>query len=146
LELALERREGRLVLDPRPIRVDNTPLRIRGVVGSSLYRSARAAGAPARAVQQYLRALAGQMDIESGVGSNDTFDIILSYKRAETGESEPGELLYAGLERGGKPKAQLLRWGKDSRFYEASGVGEVRAGLLQPVNGRITSTYGRRRH
>lgn len=146
LELALERRGGRLVLDPRPIRVDNTPLRIRGIVGSSLYRSARAAGAPARAVQQYLRTLADQMDIESGVGSNDTFDIILSYKRAETGESEPGELLYAGLDRGGKPKAQLLRWGNDGRFYEASGVGEVRSGLLQPVAGHITSTYGRRRH
>lgn len=146
LELALERREGRLVLDPRPIRVDDTPLRIRGVVGSSLYRSARAAGAPAKAVQQYLRALAGQMDIDSDIGSNDTFDIILSYKRAETGESAPGELMYAGLERNGKPKAQLLRWGNDGRFYEASGVGEVRTGLLRPVDGRVTSNYGRRRH
>src|SRR5690606_27094366 len=46
LQLAVERRDGRLVLDPRPIKVDDTPLRIRGTVGSSLYRSARAAGAP----------------------------------------------------------------------------------------------------
>ena len=36
LELALERRDGRLAVEPRPIRVDTTPLRIRGKVGSSL--------------------------------------------------------------------------------------------------------------
>ena len=43
LQLAVERRDGRLALDPRPIKVDATPLRIRGTVGSSLYRAARAA-------------------------------------------------------------------------------------------------------
>src|SRR5690606_36500283 len=57
LQLAVERHGGRLALDPRPIKVDSTPLRILGVVGDSLYRAARAAGAPASAVQQYLRAL-----------------------------------------------------------------------------------------
>lgn len=146
LEIALERRGGRLMLDPRPIRVDTTPLRIRGPVGASLYRSARAAGAPAGAVQQYLRALNGKVDIDDGVGSADIFDIIISYKRAATGEAEPGELLYAGLDRGDKPRAQLLRWGKDGRFFEASGVGEMRTGLLRPVNGRVSSNYGMRRH
>ncbi len=35
-----------LALTRNPIRVDDTPLRIRGTVGASLYRSARAAGAP----------------------------------------------------------------------------------------------------
>ena len=146
LELALERKDGRLMLAAHPIRVDATPLRIRGTVGASLYRSARNAGAPAKAVQQYLRTLAEQVDLDSAVHSSDTFDIILSYKRAETGENEAGELLYAGLERGGKPRTQLLRWGGDGRFYEASGVGETRTGLVSPVNGRVTSGFGMRRH
>jgi murein DD-endopeptidase MepM/ murein hydrolase activator NlpD len=146
LQLAVERRDGRLALDPRPIKVDATPLRIRGTVGSSLYRSARAAGAPANAVQQYLRALGQEVDLDRAIGSGDEFDLIIEYKRAATGEIEAGKLLYAGLLRGGKPRKQLMRWGGDGRFYEASGVGEQRSGLLAPVPGRVSSNYGMRRH
>src|SRR6185503_20163690 len=73
LQLAVERRGGRLALDPRPIKVDATPLRVRGVVGPSLYRSARAAGAPASSVQQYLRALGAEIDLDSGIASGDEF-------------------------------------------------------------------------
>jgi murein DD-endopeptidase MepM/ murein hydrolase activator NlpD len=146
LQLAVERRDGRLALDPRPIEVDSTPLRIRGIVGPSLYRSARAAGAPAAAVQQYLRAIGAEFDGESSISAGDEFDLIVDYKRAATGEVEAGKLLFAGLVRDGKPRKQLLRWGTDGRFYEASGVGESRSGLLSPVAGRITSSYGRRRH
>ena len=39
-----------------------------------------------------------------------------------------------------------MRWGKDGRFYEASGVGEQRSGLVAPVPGPISSRYGMRRH
>ena len=147
LQLAVERgADGHIALDPRPIKVDTTPLRVRGVVGPSLYRSARAAGAPAAAVQQYLRALNDEIDLGSGLAAGDEFDLIVEYKRAETGEIEAGKLLYAGLLRGGKPRKQLMRWGSDGRFFEASGVGEQRSGLVAPVSGRISSTYGRRRH
>ena len=146
LQLAVERQGAYLALDPRPIKVDATPLRIRGVVGPSLYRSARAAGAPASSVQQYLRALGTEIDLDSAIASGDEFDLIVEYKRAETGEVEIGKLLYAGLLRDGRPRKQLMRWGGDGRFYEASGVGEQRQGLIAPVSGRISSGYGRRRH
>ena len=143
LALAVERTDGQLKLVPHPIRVDATPLRIRGTVGDSLYRSARAAGAPAGAVQQYLRALTGELD---GIASGDEFDLVLDYKRAATGETEAGQLLYAGIVRGDKPRRQMLRWGKDGQFYDAAGQGETRSGLVAPVPGRITSRYGSRYH
>jgi murein DD-endopeptidase MepM/ murein hydrolase activator NlpD len=147
LELALERSGGELALNPRPIRVDSTPLRVTGRVGDSLYRSARAAGAPPKVVQQYLRTLGQYVDLDSALGANDEFDLVVEYKRAATGESEVGELLYAGVIRDGKPRTQLMRWGKEGRFYEASGVGEQRRGLVAPVAGRaISSSYGQRRH
>lgn len=146
LDVTVKRQGGRLMLTPHPIRVDTTPLRIRGVIGSSLYRSARNAGVPAHAVQQYLRTLAGSVDLDGGLLAGDTFDIVVAYKRAATGESEAGDLLYAGLERGGKPRAQLLRWGKDGQFFEASGMGETHSGLLAPVNGQPGSPFGMRRH
>jgi murein DD-endopeptidase MepM/ murein hydrolase activator NlpD len=137
---------GPLALKRNIIRVDETPLRVRGMVGSSLYRSMRQAGVPAGAVQEYLKALDSQVDMEREVRSSDEFDIILAYRRAATGERQAGQLLYAGIDRGGKPKTQLMRWGKDGRFYEASGVGEQRRGLLAPVPGAITSNFGMRRH
>jgi murein DD-endopeptidase MepM/ murein hydrolase activator NlpD len=140
----VERRDGRLALDPRPIQVDTTPLRIRGGVGDSLYRSARAAGAPAGAVQQYLRTVAG--DINAGVGANDEFDMVIDYRRAATGEAQAGDLLYAAILHDGKPRRQMLRWGKEGRFYDAAGEGELREGLVAPVPGRISSRYGMRRH
>ena len=146
LALQVERLDGNLSLKRMPIRVDDTPLRIRGTVGNSLYRSARAAGAPASAVQQYLEALGDQIDLDREVRSTDTFDIIVSHRRAATGERQAGKLLYAGVDRGGKSKTQLMRWGKDGRFYEASGVGEQRSGLVAPVPGPISSRYGMRRH
>ena len=96
-------------------------------------------------MQEYLRALNNEVDLDR-LAADDKFDLIVSYKRAATGETETGNLLYAGITRNGKPKAQLMRWGKDGQFFEASGVGEQKSGLLQPVPGRITSGYGMRRH
>ena len=145
LELGLERAREGFALNRRPIRVDTTPLRIRGTVGSSLYRAARAAGAPASAAQAYLRTLSSKVNVDT-IASTDTFDFVVEYRRAETGEALPGKLLFAGLERDGKPRAQLLRWGKNGQFYEASGIGQQRGGMVSPVNGPISSRYGMRRH
>ncbi|MFL0672373.1 MAG: M23 family metallopeptidase [Erythrobacter sp.] len=128
------------------IRIDDTPLRLRGQVGSSLYRSLRQAGVPGSAAQEYLRALNDQIDISRETLPSDEFDIIIDYRRAATGERQAGKLIFAGIDRGGKAKLQLLRWGKDGRFYEASGVGEQRRGLLAPVPGPTTSGFGMRRH
>ncbi len=139
-------RAGPLALQRNVIRVDDTPLRLRGQVGTSLYRSLRQAGVPGSAAQEYLRALNDQIDITRDTRPSDEFDIIIDYRRAATGERQAGKLIYAGIDRGGRAQLQLLRWGKDGRFYEASGVGEQRRGLLAPVPGAITSGFGMRRH
>lgn len=139
-------RAGPLALQRNVIRVDDTPLRLRGQIGSSLYRSLRQAGVPGSAAQDYLRALNDQIDLSRDTRPSDEFDIILEYRRAATGERQAGKLLYAGVDRGGKPQTQLLRWGREGRFFEASGVGEQRRGLLAPVPGPTTSGFGMRRH
>ncbi len=147
LALAVARTDGGgLAIERHPIRVDDTPLRIRGTVGDSFYRSARAAGAPPGAVQAWLRAMNEQDELARKMRSGDTFDMVVSYRRAATGEHETGQLLYAAVERAGKPTAQLVRWGKEGRFYEASGVGEQRSGLMKPVNAPVGSGFGMRRH
>lgn len=146
LELRVENNEGNLSLRRNTIRVDDTPLRIRGTVGQSLYRSARAAGAPASVVQDFIKAMDGYINLNRSVGSADEFDMIVEYRRAATGERQAGQVLYASIERNGEPKVQVMRWGEDDVFYDATGDGEQRNGLIAPVPGRITSGYGMRRH
>jgi murein DD-endopeptidase MepM/ murein hydrolase activator NlpD len=147
LHLAVNRAGGGLALSRKSIAVDDTPLRIRGTVGSSLYRSARAAGAPADVIQDYLKIISGRTSL-SNISANDEFDIIVAHRRAETGEVEVGGLLYAGIDRGGKPRIQMLKWqdGDATQWFEASGVGQTRGSMGRPVNGRITSGFGYRRH
>lgn len=147
LGVELTRNGGVLSVKRIPIRVDNTPLRIQGVVGDSIYRSARAAGAPPKAVQAFLRVIAQQVDL-GGIGAGDRYDIVTEYRRAETGDVEVGDLLYAGLNRSRGKSVAMLKWNKDGRteWFEASGVGERRGVLSAPVAGRMSSGYGQRRH
>lgn len=147
LALALTRAGGRLALSRTAIAVDSTPLRIRGAVGASLYRAARAAGAPAEAVEAYIRAIATQ-DGLSDLAPDDRFDIVLEHRRAATGESRTGRLLYAGLERGEGRSLELMPWasGGASQWFEASGVGKESGGLIAPVPGGISSGFGMRFH
>ena len=147
LKLSLQRIDGKITIARIPISVDNTPLRIQGRIGSSLYRSARAAGAPAKAVEAYIRAVATQLNIGS-IGADDSFDIILEHRRAETGETETGRLLYAGLSRAAGKSLQLMQWEQDGKvqWFEAAGVGKARGLLQRPVPGTVSSNFGFRRH
>ena len=148
LRIEVTRAGENLTLTRIPIAVDETPLRIQGRVGESLYRSARAAGVPARIVEAYIRALTSQISVPAGLSSSDRFDIIIEHRRAATGEVETGQLLYAGLDRSGGRDLQLMQWTAEGRtqWFEASGVGRQTAGLQQPVPGPITSNYGLRMH
>lgn len=146
LALSIERAGGALNLTRHPIAIDHTPLRIRGTVGGSLYRAARAAGAPAKAVEAYIKAIATRTSV-AAMGANATFDLIVERAKAATGEVQLGSILYAGLDRG-STKVGLVRWVEDGResWYDASGTGERRGMLASPVAGRITSGFGMRRH
>lgn len=149
LDLGVEitRVGGVLQVKRTPIRVDNTPLRIQGVIGESIYQSARAAGAPPKAIQAFLRVIAQQIDLGS-ISQGDRYDIITEYRRAETGDVEVGDLLFAGLHRPSGRGIDMLKWIQDGRtqWFEASGVGERRGVLSSPVSGRMSSGFGMRRH
>ena len=148
LNLALHREGEGLTMERRPIAIDNTPLRIQGLVGSSLYRSARAAGAPAKLVEAYLKAIAARTSI-GAIGADDRFDMVADHARAATGEVQVGQLQYAALEQGSK-KLRLVRWGekdgKGGQFWDANGQVQQRGFMGMPVSGRVSSTFGMRFH
>jgi hypothetical protein len=147
LKLEVRRKGGALSLVRIPIAVDNTPLRIEGRVGSSRYRSARAAGAPARVLEAYLRAIATKVSVR-GIGADDRFDIVVEHRAAATGETETGQLLYAGLGRAHGKAVQMMPWSQGGRtqWFEASGIGSTTGQLQRPVPGIVTSNFGRRHH
>lgn len=152
LNLSIDRTASGLALERRPIAIDHTPLRIQGLVGSSLYRSARAAGAPAGIVEAFIKALTTKLSIGRDVRAADRFDIIAEQERAATGEVRIGRLQFAGLDQG-RRKVRLVHWdgAKDSGaapagWLEADGKFERRGFFAMPVPGRVTSSFGIRMH
>lgn len=146
LALSMDRVGSELKLSPKPIAVDDTPLRIAGRVGGSLLSAARAAGAPASAIQTWLRAMGQHVSIQ-GIHAQDKYDIIVEHRRAADGMSETGGLLFAGLQQG-KKELRLLKWtlGGKEQFFDAAGVGETRGSMRTPVQGHLTSSFGMRFH
>lgn len=138
--------DGALQAKAIPIRIDDTPLRVTGLAGSSLQRSAQAAGLPAAIVAEYMRQLGYAMDVHREVNRRDRFEIIVAHRRAETGETRMGELLYAGL-LNGRSNVSLMRWGSKGEFFWQTGEA-VRKGLIRtPVAGaRLSSGFGMRFH
>ena len=150
LYLNLLRTGDGLTVQRQTIAVDDTPLRIQGLAGSSLYKSARAAGVPTRIAADYLKALASRVSLGGGVSPADRFDIIVEQRRAATGEVELGNILFAGLDQG-RRKVQLVKWrgidgDDDTQWFDASGQTERRGFMGLPVAGRLSSSFGMRMH
>lgn len=146
LKLEVARTGNTLSLKQIPIAIDNTPLRVQGAIGSSLYRSARAAGAPAKAVESFIRTVATRVSV-SRLGSDCKFDIIVKQARAATGEVQLGNLLYAGVS-GCDEKVQMMPWESDGKieWFDGLGKGSKTGMMTMPTNGRFSSAFGMRRH
>ena len=148
LGVALTAGTNGLQLSTRRIAVDNTPLRIRGRAGYGLYWALRASGVSAQAAGDYLRALATQIDVGGQVGPDDRFDLVIANRRAATGESQEGPLLYAAIDRAGAPPVRLMKWtiGGRTEWIDANGGGRQAAAMAWPVSAPITSGFGVRFH
>lgn len=144
--------DGDLSLERQAIAIDDTPLRLQGRAGTSLYKSMRAAGVPSRVAADYLKAIASRVSVGRDVSPDDRWDVALGQRRAATGEVELGDILFAGLNHG-RRKVQLVKWtgngGSDDRsqWYDANGQTERRGFVGMPVaGGRISSNFGMRMH
>jgi murein DD-endopeptidase MepM/ murein hydrolase activator NlpD len=137
-----------LQLSTSRVAVDSTPLRVRGRVGDGLYWSLRASGVSPQAAGEYLRALATQIDVGGDVGPDDRFDLILANRRASTGESQEGPLLYAAIDRMAGSDIRLMKWNLGGRtdWMDVNGAGRQVSSTIWPVAARITSTFGVRYH
>jgi murein DD-endopeptidase MepM/ murein hydrolase activator NlpD len=141
--------DGSLDLKRIPIAVDSTPLRVTGLVGSNLVRAIRAAGVPAAQAADYRQNLAYVLDLQRQVGRRDRFDVVIEHRRAATGETETGGLLYAALHPEHGDAVELLRWtyGGRAMFFRANGESAKKGLMRTPVDGaHETSGFGMRFH
>ena len=148
LNLAVTGGAGGLTLSTSRIAVDTTPLRVRGRVGDGLYWALRASGVSSRTAGEYLRALGTQIDVGSELGPSDRFDLIIANRRAATGESQEGPLLYAAIDRAAASDIRLMKWtvGGRTDWMDVNGAGRQVATMAWPVAARITSGFGLRYH
>ena len=146
LRLTFARVNGALTMQQQPIAIDHTPMRVTGSVGDGIFMSATNAGAPAEAVQSYIRAIAPKVSL-GNLGPDARYDLIKKRDRAETGEVRFGKLLYAGMSASGRA-TRMIQWTIDGRteWFDASGVGQRRGGFVMPVEGHKTSGFGMRFH
>lgn len=146
LKLAFVRAGNSLMMQRIPIAVDSAPLRVTGTVGGGVFVGATGAGAPADAVQDYIRAIATKVQLGS-LSPDARFDLIVERQRAETGEVRYGKLLYVGMTEGNRA-TRMIQWtiGGRTEWFDLSGVGERRSGFTMPVDGRRTSGFGMRFH
>ncbi|MEO7240221.1 MAG: M23 family metallopeptidase, partial [Sphingomicrobium sp.] len=151
LTLDIARGAGGLRLARQAVAVDRTPLRVRGRVGDGLYWSLRAAGVSPASAAEYLAALATEIDVGSDVAADDRFDLIIA-SRAAGGERKLGPMLYAAIDRGAERDLKLIRWASNGRlsWFDTDALAHpaqnAAAGMMWPVAGRITSSFGWRTH
>ena len=148
LNIAVTGGANGLQLSASRIAVDSTPLRVRGRVGDGLYWSLRASGVSPQAAGEYLRALATQIDVGADVSPDDRFDLILANRRAASGESQEGPLLYAAIDRTAGPDIRLMKWNLGGRadWMDVNGAGRQVSSAIWPLAARITSGFGMRYH
>jgi murein DD-endopeptidase MepM/ murein hydrolase activator NlpD len=124
---------------------DSTAVRVQGAVTDGLYWSLRSAGVSPQIAADYLQALSTRIDVGADVAPYDRFDLVIS--KTPTAGAQP--LLYAALRRADAPDVELMKWRAGGRtdWFDTDASGRERAnGLMAPVAGRITSSFGVRLH
>ena len=132
---------------PKPVGVQmgvaGNVTRISGDVSGGLYFSLRAAGASPAVATEYLKAISTRLDVGE-IAPFDRFDFAVVPGAA----GQPHRLIYAGLDRAMNDDVKLLKWGANgkSSWFDGAASTQVSSGLMAPVAGRITSSFGYRFH
>ena len=117
-------------------------VRATGEIGTDLTAALQKARVPERIGREYVRVLGRAIPLANGLSVQDRFDLVY-----EPGPG--GRLLYVGLDRVARADVELLKWtdGREMIWVNGDGVGgESSQAMRMPVNGRVSSGFGRRFH
>ena len=126
-------------------------VRVEGVIESSLYSAARAAGAGDQQVVDFAQVFAYDVDFQRGIREGDRFEILYERKVDERGhEIATGALVYAALDAAALSKAFYRFTPSDddvTDYFTAEGESATKFLMKTPINGaRLSSNFGMRRH
>jgi murein DD-endopeptidase MepM/ murein hydrolase activator NlpD len=127
------------------------PKVVRGIVDSSLYLAATAAGVPENVTTELIRIFSYDVDFQREVQQGDAFEILFIRFFDEFGEPvKEGEILFGELKLSGKATSLYQFKTEDDQstdYYGATGTSAKRFLYRTPIDGaRISSGFGKRRH
>jgi len=150
----LRRVGGDFNAETRALEVTTRVAAIRGRIDGSLYASAKAVGAPDRAVINLANIFAFDVDFQREIRAGDEFEALFEVQYDDEGELvAAGDVLFARLTwRSGREEKGYYRFmagdgGKRPDYFDRNGEGAKRLLMKTPIDGaRLSSGFGRRRH
>lgn len=124
----------------------------KGVISSSLFASAAAAGVPDRVLVELVRAYSYDVDFQREIREGDRFEVLYDREINESGEEAGIRLLYARLELARAEGEDLRIFHYTTAdgiedYFKANGHSVRKALMRTPIDGaRLSSGYGMRRH
>jgi murein DD-endopeptidase MepM/ murein hydrolase activator NlpD len=142
--------DGGFAASVRDLAAGSAPALASGVIRSSLFADAAAAGAPDAVILEMIRAFSYDVDFQRDIHPGDRFSILFEQVSGSDGAVlASGELLHARLVLAGEEHSlyRHVDAGGEAGYYRSDGR-SVRTALLRtPVNGaRLSSAFGMRRH
>lgn len=125
--------------------------RVKGIVDSSLYLAASAAGVPENVTADLIKIFSYDVDFQREVQPGDSFEVLFTRFFDEYGEPvKDGEILFGALNLSGKTTALYRFTSADDQstdYYGPLGASAKSFLLRTPIDGaRISSGFGKRRH
>jgi murein DD-endopeptidase MepM/ murein hydrolase activator NlpD len=151
-EIALRRLDnGDFDAQERIYKVVTKLMRAHGVVKGSLRASTDAAGVPAAAMTEALRAFAYDLDLQRDVKGGDQFTVLLEQAFTSDGRQVgPGRVITAELKLSGKRTVSVHRFrpeGGADQFWLPNGQSVVKSLIRTPMDlRRMSSSFGMRDH
>lgn len=125
-------------------------VRSSGVITTSLYVDALAAGATDRIVVELAGVLAYAVDFQRSIRAGDRFDVVFErFLDADGNVMRTGDVLYVLYAGRGEPFEYYRYEAEDGEvaYFNASGESARRLLMMTPINGaRLSSHFGMRRH
>lgn len=124
--------------------------RSEGVIKTSLFDSAVAAGVPSKVMAEMIRAFSYDVDFQRDIQPGDSFEVMFEKVVDKNGRlMDTGNVVYTKLVLSGTDLALYRYTTKDGDigYFNQTGEGAQKALMRTPIDGaRLSSGFGKRKH
>lgn len=130
---------------PAPQRLERV---FQAAVEDSIYETGISRGLNPSQIAAFVEMFRHSVDFERDIRRGDRFEILFDRRADASGALQDGPILYAALVSRGKRQAFYRFEREDGRgaYFDEKGESNRRAIIRTPVEGRVSSRFGNRRH